>query len=133
MDTHSHRMVYKQIRKRSKLSSIHQTRRTFHNFVVFSDWRIIARDSFLISPQLPLRHVTQKGVKWSCSAAQQTAFNFDTVKAAISHDCIMAYYDPAKTTRLTVDASPYGLGAILSNIDQVFSDRTGSIGRGMGV
>ena len=30
----------------------------------------------------------------------------------------MAYYDPSKTTRLTVDASPYGLGAILSNIDQ---------------
>ena len=47
---------------------------------------------------------------------QQTAF--DTVKAAISHDCIMAYYDPAKTTRLTVDGSPHGLWAILSNIDQ---------------
>ena len=30
----------------------------------------------------------------------------------------MAYYDPAKTTRLTVDGSPYGLEAILSNIDQ---------------
>ena len=30
----------------------------------------------------------------------------------------LAYYDPAKTTRLTVDASPYGLWAILSNIDQ---------------
>ena len=64
----------------------------------------------------PLRHLTQKGVKWSWTAAQQTAS--DTVKAAISHDCIMAYYDPAKTTRLTVDASPYGLEAILSNIDQ---------------
>ena len=30
----------------------------------------------------------------------------------------MAYYDPQKKTVLTVDASPYGLGAILSNIDQ---------------
>ena len=30
----------------------------------------------------------------------------------------MDYCDPSKTTRLTVDASPYGLGAILSNIDQ---------------
>ena len=62
------------------------------------------------------RHLTQKGVKWSWTAAQQTAL--DTVKAAISHDCIMAYYDPAKTTRLTVDANPYGLGAIFFNIDQ---------------
>ena len=63
----------------------------------------------------PLRHLTQKGVKWSWTAAQQTAF--DNLKASISHDSIMAYYDSAKTTRLTVDASPYGLGAILSNID----------------
>ena len=56
-------------------------------------------------------------MKWSLTAAQQTAF--DNLKAAISHDCIMAYYDPDdKTTRLTVDASYYGLGAILSNIDQ---------------
>ena len=29
----------------------------------------------------------------------------------------MAYYNPRQETQLTVDASPYGLGAILSNID----------------
>ena len=42
----------------------------------------------------PLRQLTQKGVKWSWKTAQQIAF--DKVKAAISQDCIMAYYDPEK-------------------------------------
>ena len=30
----------------------------------------------------------------------------------------MAFYDPAKETTLTVDASPVGLGAILSQIQE---------------
>lgn len=32
-------------------------------------------------------------------------------------DCLMVHYDPQKTT-LTVDASPYGIGAILSNVEK---------------
>ena len=34
-------------------------------------------------------------------------------------DCLMACYDPQKRNTLTVDASPYGLGAILSNVEKV--------------
>ena len=33
-------------------------------------------------------------------------------------DCLMAYHDPQKKTTLTVDASPCGLGAILSNVEK---------------
>ena len=33
-------------------------------------------------------------------------------------DCLTAYFDPQKKTTLTVDASPYGLGAILSNVEK---------------
>ena len=33
-------------------------------------------------------------------------------------DCLMAYYDLHKKTTLTVGASPYGLGAILSNVEK---------------
>ena len=64
----------------------------------------------------PLRELTKTGVKYVWTPTQQQAF--DQVKQAIMADCLMAYYDPQKKTVLTVDASPYGLGAILSNIDQ---------------
>ncbi len=63
----------------------------------------------------PLRELTKQGTVWIWSNNHQNAF--DVIKAAISKDCVMAYYNPRQETQLTVDASPYGLGAILSNID----------------
>ena len=64
----------------------------------------------------PLRDLTKKGVKYEWTPTQQQAF--EQVKDTIMADCLMAYYDPQKKTTLTVDASPYGLGAILSNVDK---------------
>ena len=42
---------------------------------------------------------------------------FEAIKQAIQKDCIMHYYNPKQRTVLTVDASPVGLGAILSSVD----------------
>ena len=44
--------------------------------------------------------------------------SFDRVKESIAQDCTMAYYNPKHQTILTVDASPVGLGAILSNVEK---------------
>ena len=41
----------------------------------------------------------------------------EAVKEVIQKECIMHFYEPTQKTCLTVDASPTGLGAILSNID----------------
>ena len=60
----------------------------------------------------PLRELTKKNTKWQWTNVHQLAF--DKIKTAIADDCIMAFYDPSKETTLTVDASPVGLGAILS-------------------
>ena len=65
---------------------------------------------------MPLRNLTKKGVKYEWTQTQQHTFK--QVKDTIMANCLMAYYDLQQKTTLTVDASPYGLEAILSNVDK---------------
>ena len=60
----------------------------------------------------PLSELTRKAVQWSWTTTHQSAF--DKLKAMLTSDCVMAHYDPAAPTQLRVDASPVGLGAILT-------------------
>ena len=60
----------------------------------------------------PLRLLTHKDVKWTWTSRQQHAF--ETLKDLLTTDTVMSYYDPLKQTELHVHASPYGLGAILT-------------------
>ena len=39
---------------------------------------------------------------------------FETLKRLLASDTVMGYFDPSKNTELHVDASPVGLGAILT-------------------
>ena len=69
----------------------------------------------------PLRDLTTKSCKWSWSPIHEKAFT--KVKNAIALDCTMAFYDPNRPTILTVDASPVGLGAVLSQTQKNGQDR----------
>ena len=69
----------------------------------------------------PLRELTNKGVLWKWTKRHQQAFN--KFKEEIGKDCTTAFYDPSKRTRVTVDASPVGLGAILSQFDSDDNER----------
>lgn len=60
----------------------------------------------------PLRDLTKKHQVWSWTSKHQQAF--EKVKQDIAHDCTMAFYNPNYATQVTVDASPVGLGAMLS-------------------
>ena len=60
----------------------------------------------------PLRRLTKKGQPWCWTSEEQAAF--DAIKATISQDRVLAYFDRRKQTHLYVDASPVGLGAILA-------------------
>ena len=42
---------------------------------------------------------------------------FQSIKQALSHDTILAYYDPERETKLIVDGSKYGLSSMLPQLD----------------
>ncbi|PAA68935.1 hypothetical protein BOX15_Mlig032170g1 [Macrostomum lignano] len=62
----------------------------------------------------PLRELTKKNVKWSWGPQQASAFQ--TIKQSIAHSTTLAFFNKNCETRLIVDASPTGLGAILAQV-----------------
>ena len=60
----------------------------------------------------PLNRLLQKGTKWTWTDSKQTAF--DEAKSLLQSSVVLAHYDPSKKLMLACDASPYGVGAVLS-------------------
>ena len=60
----------------------------------------------------PLRLLTKKNQRLTWDAAQQSAF--DQLKSSLVSAQVMAFYNPNADTKLIVDGSPIGLGAILT-------------------
>ena len=63
----------------------------------------------------PLYTLLQKEAKWNWSEKQQKAF--EEVKTLLTSDRILVHYDLDKELVLACDASPYGVGAVLSHHD----------------
>ena len=59
----------------------------------------------------PLRELLSKKNAWLWGATQDHAF--DQVKAELSKPTTLALYDPAADSKVSADASSYGLGAVL--------------------
>ena len=68
----------------------------------------------LATVSAPLRVLTHKDVKWVWTSREQHAF--ETLKTLLTADIVMGYFDYSKNTELYVDASPFGLGAILTQM-----------------
>jgi hypothetical protein len=56
-------------------------------------------------------------MKWSWGAEQQKSF--DEVNKLLTSYCLLVHYDPNKELILVCDASPYGVGAVLSHRDEI--------------
>ena len=61
----------------------------------------------------PLYQLLKKNTTWSWGDKQEQAFQ--SVKTQLSSAAVLAHYDPQQKLLLTCDASPYGLGAVLSH------------------
>ena len=59
----------------------------------------------------PLRELLSKSRNWSWGPSQSKAF--DLVKEELAKPTTLALYDPAAMTKVSADASAYGLGAVL--------------------
>ncbi|MCG8032935.1 MAG: DDE-type integrase/transposase/recombinase [Candidatus Thiodiazotropha taylori] len=62
----------------------------------------------------PLNELLGKNRKWFWSDSCQKAF--ENVKKLITSEPVLTHYDPNAPVRLACDASPYGLGAVLSHV-----------------
>ena len=67
----------------------------------------------------PLRDLTHKGIEFKWEDVHQAAL--DRLKRSLTSDEVMAYFDPSKKSVLLVDASPVGLGAVLTQGGKVIS------------
>ena len=69
----------------------------------------------------PLYRLLQQQTVWEWGPAQQEAF--DAAKEALASDRVLVHYDPDKELILACDASPYGIGAVLSHRMEDGSDK----------
>ena len=60
----------------------------------------------------PLRELLHKSRDWCWNTDQQKAF--DSIKAELSSSSVLALYNPNYETRVSADASSFGLGAVIS-------------------
>ena len=69
--------------------------------------------SNLSSKLAPLNKLLQKEVKWTWGKEQELAFK--EAKQQLTSTNVLTHYNPEKTLLLSCDASPYGLGAVISH------------------
>ena len=60
----------------------------------------------------PLRQLIKQDVPWSWTAEHDNALQ--QLRDILTRDPVVAYFDPSQQTTVVVDASPYGLGALIT-------------------
>ena len=68
----------------------------------------------LTTTLVPLHKLSTKGAHYNWSQSQQDAF--DTVKSELASSKVLVHYDSDIDLVLSCDASPYWMGAVLTQI-----------------
>lgn len=61
----------------------------------------------------PLNELLRKGTRWDWSNKCEQSFK--AAKEALLSTSVLAHYDPSLPLKLAGDASPYGIGAVISH------------------
>ena len=69
----------------------------------------------------PLYTLLQKNMKWFWGPDQKKAFS--DIKKILTSPKLLVHYDPQKKLILSCDASPYGIGAVLSHVMEDGSEK----------
>jgi len=69
----------------------------------------------------PLNQLLEQSKRWKWTTECEEAFI--KVKKPITSDMVLTHYDPGRPLRLAYDASPFGIGAVLSHIMEDGSER----------
>ena len=69
----------------------------------------------------PLEALRKKDVEWRWTTVEHEAF--EKLKEMLCSDQVLTFYDPEKQVKLDTDASSYGLGAVLSHVDDDGNER----------
>ena len=64
----------------------------------------------------PLYRLLRNNVKWQWTSSEANAFQVS--KELLTSNSLLVHYDPSKQLMLMCDASPHGVGAVLSQIDE---------------
>ena len=65
------------------------------------------------SIRYPVDNLLKKDEKWNWSTSCQQAF--DSIRGILNSDLLLTHYDPSLEVIVTVDASEYGLGAVIQH------------------
>ncbi|XP_036318010.1 uncharacterized protein K02A2.6-like [Rhagoletis pomonella] len=111
--------------KKSKIQAIHNMKkptnrdevRSFLGLINYYG-RFVKNLSSLV---FPLNRLLQKEIKFNFDKDCEKAFL--EVKKQLQSDSVLTHYDPKKTLILAVDASPIGVGAVLSQLNEDGSER----------
>ncbi|RUS76781.1 hypothetical protein EGW08_015458 [Elysia chlorotica] len=64
----------------------------------------------------PLYNLLQNNTPFNWSEDCQTSFG--TIKSMVASELVLTHYDPSLPLKLATDASPYGLGAVISHVTE---------------
>ena len=68
----------------------------------------------ILTKLAPMYRLPRKGIQWRWGSVERGVF--ESIKKQLAEAPVLEHYDPSMKLSLAMDASPYGVGAVLSHV-----------------